>query len=228
MGIIRGLRRLFALAVIGLGLSFLGIMGFALLNPAPAPETLRKTDVIVVLGAGMDPDGRLHRSTQLRVKAGVALWLAGRAPIMHFTGGKAAPNGPSAGAGMAALAQKLSVPHDAISFEDRSLSTLQNALFSQPMLRDATSLRLVTEGFHLPRSWLSFKWAAWHAGQPVPSIYLSHSERLRQSSPKARRPQLTMVTRETGALWFNGLRLLAFEVGMLFGVAEETRTPWLD
>lgn len=222
------MRRLLAFAVMALFLSFLSIGAFALLNPAPDPKTVAKTDIIVVLGAGMDANGRLHRSTKKRVEKGVALWQAGRAAKIHFTGGQGIPGGASAGAGMAALAQEMGVPETATSFEGRSLSTLQNALYSQPMLEGAQSLRLVTEGFHLPRSWLSFKWAAWHVGAPAPKMYLTHSERLRQSSPKARLPQVTMVTREVGALWFNAARLLAYEVAGLFRVPPDQRNPWLN
>ncbi len=176
----------------------------------------------------MDPDGTLHRSSILRVEAGVALWKAGAAPRVHFTGGMGKPGGPSAGSQMAALAQSLGVPENLTSYETRSLSTLQNALFSQPFISDADHIRLVTEGFHLPRSWVSFKWAAWHYGIRRPKISLTHSERLRAESPGARLPKLTMVLRETGAFWFNGLRLAAFELGGLVGIPMEERAPWLD
>ena len=222
------MRRLLALATMSLLASFFGILSFALLNPAPDPASVAKTDVIIVLGAGMDANGRLHRSTRLRVAKGVDLWANGRAPRMHFTGGQAAPDGVSAGEAMALLAQGMGVPVGATSFEGRSLSTLQNALFSQPMLSGEQSARLVTEGFHLPRSWLSFKWAAWHVGAASPKLYLSHSERLRQGSPSARLPRLTMVTRETGALWFNAARVIGYEVARLLRIPVAQRDPWLN
>jgi uncharacterized SAM-binding protein YcdF (DUF218 family) len=122
---------------------------------------------------------------------------------------------------MADLAVSLGVPAAVISYEDRSQSTLQNALFSAPQLHDATSIRLVTEGFHLPRSWLSFRWAGdW-------SLSLTPSERFRSMSPNSRYPGLTMVLREGVAFWFNAGRVLTYEAGGLIGVDQRTREGWL-
>ncbi len=151
----RALRKALALAGTLYLVTVFAVVAFALLVPQ---NDLRadQADVIVVLGAGMEPDGTLHASSLQRVETGVELFHAGAAPSLHFTGGAAVPGGPSSGAQMASLAQSLGVQIELISHEDRSLSTLQNALFSQPMLRGAEDILVVTDGFHLPRSWLSF------------------------------------------------------------------------
>ena len=202
-------------------LTVLAIAGFAALWGFPDPENMEPVDVIVVLGAGMDADGTLHRSTTLRVERGVALYRMGAAPRLHFTGGEGRPGGPSAGEGMARMAVEMGVPEEAVSWEGLSKSTLQNALFSQPMLADARSLRLVTEGFHLPRSWLAFRWAG------DQELRLSFSERFRSESPSARFPGLTLVLREALAFWFNLARMALYALGGLVGVDPATRAAWL-
>jgi uncharacterized SAM-binding protein YcdF (DUF218 family) len=215
------IRRLVILAGMLYLCTVLTIVAFAALLPMGPPADGAKSDVIVVLGAGMDGDGTLHRSSTLRVERGVELWKAGVAPRMHFTGGVARPDGPSAGEQMANLAISLGVPAEATSFEGQSLSTLQNALFSQPMLKDARHLTLVTEGFHLPRAWLTFTWAGGH------QLDLAVSERFRAVSPNSRLPQVSMVVREALAVWFNLARALLWHLGGAVGVADERRNTWL-
>lgn len=205
---------------------FIGPVAFIAGFAAWFSENTRPTDVIVVLGAGMDADGTLHRSSLLRVEKGVSLFRAGLAPHMHFTGGRGTSAGPSAGQQMARLAAQLGVPETQLSFEQESQSTLQNALFSHPQLQGHQSLRLVTEGFHLPRSWLSFKWANVRSADGR-NIELSISERFRSSSPKARLPQVSMVIREGLALWFNLGRAAIHGGAGLIGVERATRDRWL-
>ena len=164
--------------------------------------TLPPVDTIVCLGAGMDPDGTLNRAAIKRVETCVELFRAGADRSVHFTGGRAAPVGPSAGAQMAALAQELGLPRSVISIEEASHSTLQNALFSQPMLADARSIRIVTEAFHLPRAYASFALMGAH------DIHITMSEPVRQ------RPDggwnWSVLAREALAIWFNALRYLVW------------------
>lgn len=214
-------RKLILFGIILYGLTVLAVAGFAAWLPERPFDQMNKTDVIVVLGAGMDADGTLHRSTRLRVERGVTLYKAGLAPRMHFTGGKGRIDGPSAGERMAQMAIEMGVPIEAISFEELSQSTLQNALFSVPMLRDAPSIRLVTEGFHLPRSWLAFKWAGGY------HIDLAFSERFRSQTPSSRFPGTTMILREAAAVWFNLGRMVVYEAAGLAGVSDDVRAAWL-
>ncbi|MEO8530812.1 MAG: YdcF family protein [Deltaproteobacteria bacterium] len=211
-------RRLVAGAIMLYALTVLVIAGFAALMPS---DTVTKTDAIVVLGAGMDADGTLHRSSILRVEKGVELWKAGIAPMMHFTGGQGTPGGASAGEQMAKLAMQMGVPPEATTWESLSQSTLQNALFSQLMLEHYKSLTLVTEGFHLPRAWASFRWAG------DQTLSLAYSERFRSVSPNSKAPQISMVLREALAFWFNLARALAYGLAGLFGVADAQRKSWL-
>ncbi len=211
----RAIRRIFAVCVMIYLMTVLVVAGFAVALGPRGAEGLQPTDVIVVLGAGMDADGTLHPSSERRVDLGVALWQAGLAPALHFTGGMGRPGGPSAGGQMAARAMAQGVPEAAITTEGRSLSTLQNALFSQPMLAEARSLRLVTEGFHLPRAWASFAWVG------DQTLYLSASTGFRPGS------SVRMVLREAAAIWFNLARALVYGLAGALGVAGDTRADWL-
>jgi len=177
------------------------------------------SDVIVVFGAGMSADGTLHDPSILRVKRGVDLFKAGKAPKMHFTGGRAVPDGPAAGDQMAALAIELGVPDTAITRERESLSTLQNALFSMPMLKYETSAILVTEGFHLPRAAAALMWA----GGPT-DLQLATSTQFRGGIKSSAR----MILREAAAWWFNTARAIAYALGGWFGVPQDIRIGWLD
>ncbi|WP_411890535.1 YdcF family protein [Yoonia sp. SDW83-1] len=150
---------------------------------------------MVVIGAGMSANGTLHRESLARVDKGVALFAANLAPRIHFSGGRAAPDGPSAGAQMVRHAMAQGIPAAAISIEERSLSTLQNALFSKPMLADAQSILLVTEAFHLPRAKASFWWMGYD------NILTAHAGRFRRAPDNT--ISLTMIGRETLAIWFN-------------------------
>ncbi|MDJ0825504.1 MAG: YdcF family protein [Rhodobacter sp.] len=163
-------------------------------------------DIAVALGAGMDPNGTLHDSTLRRVAAGVALLQAGRAQTLHMTGGRAVPDGPAAGDRMARHAVALGADPGKITRENAALSTLQNALFSGPSIPAGASVVVVSEGFHLMRSWASFRWA----GLPVDAV--CHSTRFRRSPDGARWDVARMVVREVAAVWFNLARAAMWSV----------------
>ncbi len=189
----------------------------------PACTSLARTatapyDLAIILGAGMEPDGRLHKSALGRVEAGVALYHNGLTARLHTTGGTAAHNGPAAGAQMAGYAQRLGVPDDKVTHEDASQSTLQNALLSKPFVADAHQIILVTEGFHLIRSWLSFRWAG------IPVTALCHSTGLRQSSVDGQTGPIRMLAREGLAFWFNVARAVLWSGANALGI----KGPRLD
>ncbi len=221
MNLLRKIRTLLTLAVMAYLLTLGFVMGFAALQPVFEPEQFENADVIVVLGAGMDPDGTLHRSSVLRVEKGVALFKSGAAERMHFTGGLAGPRSNSAGAQMGFLAISLGVPEHVTSAEGQSYSTLQNALFSEPYLRNANRIILVTEGFHLPRSWASLKYFGDF------DIALARSVAFRKTSPNAKWPWLTMCLREALAIWFNAGRLAVWEAAGWLNYDTNTRNDLL-
>ncbi|MHA3913606.1 YdcF family protein [Halovulum sp. GXIMD14793] len=181
----------------------------------PAP----KADAIMVLGAGMDADGRLHASTLARVETAVKLYHQGAAPKIVMTGGRLRPEGPSAGGRMAKRAIALGVPPQALISETYSLSTLQNALMSKPLIEDAgiTSVVLVTDGFHMLRALATMRWVGIRVvGTRAPTAFRSSS-----GLPSY------MVLREVVAWGANLARVPVWHIGGWLGVDDGTRMNWL-
>lgn len=162
----RLLRRLAAGAV-GLGLVValvsLAIPVVAVLSyhePTLPPDAR----AIIVL-SGDDVLGGLGPETAARVDRGVALWKAGAAPILMFTGALWDPAGVNQSSQMVSRAVLAGVDPQAIRLDPDSRSTLQNALFTGRVLgrelggNFAAPVILVTNRWHLPRAWASFRWA---------------------------------------------------------------------
>ena len=116
------------------------------------------TDALVVLGRGVADDGLPPLIARTRVEKAVSLFDQGVAPWIVFTGLRSlmteAPQPVSEAAAMAAYAESLGVPRDAILLEEAARDTVGNAYFvwKQFMLpRDWWSIRVVTSDFHIPR-----------------------------------------------------------------------------
>ncbi len=188
----------------------LAMLAWTFLWPGPDVRGMQQADVIICLGAGMDPDGTLDAAALARVDRCVQLFEAGLAPSIVFSGGAARLNGPNAGAQMALYAQSLGVPAENTDAERRAQSTLQNALFSMELAPDAQDIILVTEAFHLPRSWASFHWARWEMGLPNDkNFHLVMSENVRRNLPEGS-VNWTALMRESLAIWFNVARAAAY------------------
>jgi uncharacterized SAM-binding protein YcdF (DUF218 family) len=189
----------------------LSMLAWTFLWPEPDVRALQPADAIVCMGGSMSADGTLAASTLTRVERCVQLFEAGLAPVIIFSGGIARPTGPSAGAQMGRFAMTLGVPQDGVIAEGLAQSTLQNALFSLPLIPNAERIIIVTEAFHLPRSWASFRWAQWELGHPAKSFTLVMSEDVRRN-PLTGDVRWNMLVRESLAIWFNAVRAAAYSV----------------
>lgn len=219
----RGRSRLLCVAVGGLVLLALTMLGVVLhaLWVAELPHRLHPAGVIVVLGGNLGPDGSIGRDTEERTRAGVALYKQGLAPHIHFTGGALPPGQVGPGEQMRRLAVSLGVPEAATSAESDSRSTLQNALFSQPILGPLARepIILVSDGYHLGRSWATFRWAGYGPIQ----LYAEST-----FGPMPRRSQAWRILREGLAWYFNPVRVVLWYAGGLVGLPEPQRTMLLD
>lgn len=184
---------------------------WTLVWPTPSTESFKSADAIVCLGGGMSPNGTLAAPVLTRIERCVQLYEAERAPVVVFSGGTAAPNGPDAGSQMALYATSLGLPSTAVVVEGRAQSTLQNALFSLAEIPEARRIIVVTEAFHLPRSWASFKWASALLDIKDLDVSLAMSEKVRRDLNTGKIGWKILI-RESFAIWFNLLRAVAFTV----------------
>lgn len=116
---------------------------------------------VVVLGAGMTSDLKVPLTSQLsegsaiRTIEGIRIWRQIRGSKLIFSGG-AVFNTQSEAYGMSGLARQLGVPDTAVSLEDRSLDTDDQARLIKAMVKGDTVV-LVTSAAHMHRSVSLFK-----------------------------------------------------------------------
>ena len=212
MPFVRFLGRLAKLGLVAYVMMTLAMLGWTFLWPEPDVRRMQNADVIICLGAGMDGAGTLDSAALTRVDRCVQLFEAGLASAIVFSGGIAREGGPSAGGKMARYAQSLGFPEENTIIEGRAQSTLQNALFSLDLVPDAQDIILVTEAFHLPRSWASFHWARWEMDVPnTKTFHLVMSEDVRRIQPQ-NKIGWTVLFRESLAIWFNAVRAMAYSM----------------
>lgn len=158
MGVIRAIWRL-------IEAGFLILIGFALATLAGIvlyePPERGEYAAIVVLSHGVAADGTLSPQTAARTETGVALYEAGLAPRVVFSGGLGGLEPKSKGALMADAAIADGLPESVAEIEGDSHSTLQNALYTARLAPDLLDqpILVVTHRYHGMRSLASFWWA---------------------------------------------------------------------
>lgn len=149
------LRWVFSLAVLSMWCALIGTgLYVAMYEP---PETTPSAQAIVVLGGDAPVNGTLVGESAARLSHALTLYEAGAAPLLVVTGGGEVPVAPA----MAAAAREAGVEEDAILSETASRSTLQNAIFTAEFaeIDRSAPVILVSQRYHLPRAWASFRWA---------------------------------------------------------------------
>lgn len=127
----------------------------ALLRIASLPlgvdrPSFRIADAIVVLGAPTAHDGALTDIVDERVRAGCELFRRGLAPTLVMSGkNEAIP--------MAERAIEFGVPATAITTENESRTTAENARRCAGLLPSAKVVWVVSQPFHLRRAALLFR-----------------------------------------------------------------------
>jgi hypothetical protein len=115
-------------------------------------------DAIVVLGSTVNVDGSLPTHARQRAVRAAMLLAAGVAPRIIFSGRcnlTAEPPAISEAAAMAAFAESLGAPREAILLEEESRDTIGNAYFVSRLFLEPngwSSIRVVTSDFHVPRT----------------------------------------------------------------------------
>jgi len=106
-------------------------------------------DAVLVAGCKVEADGQPSPCLAGRVDQGVSLYLAGRAPLLVFTGG-VGDHPPSEAEVAARRARQAGVPEVAIRMETRSTSTEENARFAAEML-SVRHVLVVSDAWHTHR-----------------------------------------------------------------------------
>lgn len=140
---------------------------------APTSNTSRDHfDAILVLGTPSDPDGNPSPEELAGVTEGVREYERGVAPRLIFTGG-AAHNSFVEAEVMAGAAAAQGIPPSAIFVETHALDTIQNACYSERLMKTHgwLSAEVISNAYHLPRSGLilsrtSLEWRT-HAAPPL-------------------------------------------------------------
>lgn len=125
--------------------------------PLRVSHRAQPADAIVILGAKLRTDGSPTGALDERIRAGVALWQRGLAPVICVTGG--GPEGRVEADVMARRARELGVPEAALRIERDSANTAENARFTSRLLAREGCHRvwLVTQPFHSRRAAFLFR-----------------------------------------------------------------------
>ena len=172
------------------------VLGFAFLawqvDRLGQRDDARKSDVIVVLGARVEPDGRPSSDLSSRIAHAVEVWKAGQAPNMICTGGFKNER-LSAAAVCRRVAIQLGVPADRIILADGTSNTAEDAHAAAQVMaaRGWRTAILVSHPLHLFRS----RWLFEREG--VQAITSPTSTRVDRIDPRLR---LFYTAREAGAV----------------------------
>lgn len=118
------------------------------------------TTDIVILGAGLTPDGQIQPVLEERLRAGYRLATAYPTSRIIVTGG-VPKNGRTEARAMGDWLRGAGIAPDRITEEQDSNSTVQNAQFTDRIFRErgTTGAVVVTNDFHLNRAVLNFRQA---------------------------------------------------------------------
>lgn len=157
------LLRLVAALVLVTGLTVLGFTAFTLVQASRYDLNTGPADAIVILSGNYVARGLFVGETRERTEAGLALALAGRAPLVVVTGGDVTA------AKMADEIVTGGIPASHVLIERDATSTLQNALFTRRILPPDAAVIVVTHRYHLPRAVASFRWAGFREVEGHPA-----------------------------------------------------------
>lgn len=142
-------------------------------------DAAQLSDTIIVLGSGVEADGRPSKTLTVRAEHGAALWQQGIAPSVICAGG-VTNNAPRSEAD--ACREELvrfGVPFDAVLLEERSINTEQNVANTLQLMHenDLQSAVVVSSRYHLLRArWLFWRQQGNVVMSPARIDYLTRTE----------------------------------------------------
>lgn len=131
-----------------------------IVKPFIIDETPQKSDVIIILGGGVDKDIKeINTQAQKRVDRGVELWLNGYASYIILSGGLVKNTSYTEADGLMEYAQGKNIPINKIFREKQSTDTYTNAFFSQEIMKQKNwqTALVVTSDYHTKRACKVFR-----------------------------------------------------------------------
>lgn len=128
----------------------LGIYALLISLYLPVQDPLKKADAIIVVSGG---------DTKGRTMHGIDLYEKGYAPKLIFSGAAKDPASISNAKAMMVIAAARGVPTTAISLEETSRDTKENAKSTQALAAQYKTIILVTSDYHQRRVYQEFKQA---------------------------------------------------------------------
>lgn len=162
------LKRLRLLAFLLVGLAVLGSLGVAL---AGLNDDIQPSDVGIVLGSQVLPDGRPSERLKARLDEAVALYRQGICARILVSGGTGKEGFSEAQVMARYLAAQGKIPREMILLDEQGNTTEATALNAAHIMRDhkLQSALIVTQYYHVPRTRLAFKKAG------IPIIHSAHA-----------------------------------------------------
>lgn len=119
---------------------------------------LRKAHCVIVMGAGVRPDGTASVTLRDRTLTACRLFKNGKADRLIFSGGPT-DVGVSEPQAMARIAEEQGIPSGKYICDPRGLSTYDTVISTRRIMREnewRTAI-VVTHDYHLSRTWLAFR-----------------------------------------------------------------------
>lgn len=144
-----------------------------------AVDRARSADVIVVLGSGVESDGRPSKTLTVRAEHGANQWHAGIAPLIICAGGVTGGAPRSEADACREELVRFGVPAEAVLLEERSINTEENVRYTLDLMaqHELTSAVVVSSRYHMLRSrWLFWRQRADVVTSPARIDYLTRRE----------------------------------------------------
>ena len=219
MGVIRWLKRLLVLGVLGFAATAAAMLWMAgqIQDQYGGTRGIADpVDAIIVLGGGTKPDGILDFTTRQRVRMGTYHLTQGNADVMIMTGGPMGTSDITAASVMRDYAVELGAASADVLLEERSRTTLENLRFALQIMDDngLTTFAIVSDDYHLARA----RQLARVLGREPAGLGAS-----RGLYYEPRAMQITITLRETAAWGYNLYKAAAWWVLGLLGVSDADR-----
>lgn len=158
-------------------------------------------NVLIVLGCAPNRDNTPSYLMRKRVEKAISLYKKNKYDVVIFTGGPNKTKIPESEM-MRGLSFEV-IPVNRIITEEKSLSTIQNAIFTWELIKDKDikKLTVLTSNFHIKRSRYIFKKLYAHMGVSI--NFIASKDNLR---PVARFMRWIHETIETHKLRIHGIK----------------------